>query len=133
MAKYTKKQQEELMKNKYTFKVQKDRIFFTKEFKQLFWTKYQAGVSPRKAIEELGYDLKYFNQNQIDNLVQHLRKKSIAGEDFPEGCSRERRPKIAPPPLDNSEQSMQYLQHEITYLRQEVEFLKKVLQPEKPP
>ena len=87
----------------------------------------------RKAIEELGYDLKYFNQNQIDNLVQHLRKKSIAGEEFPEGCRRERRPKIEPPSLDNSEQSMQYLQHEITYLRQEVEFLKKVLQPEMPP
>lgn len=133
MTKYTKKQQEELMKNKYTFKVQKDRIFFTKEFKQLFWNKYQAGVSPRKAIEELGYDLKYFNQGQIDNLVQHLRKKSIAGEEFPEGYQRERRPKVAPPPLDNLEQSMQYLQHEITYLRQEVEFLKKVLQPEMPP
>ena len=133
MTKYTKKQQEELMKNKYTFKVQKDRIFFTKEFKQLFWNKYQAGVSPRKAIEQLGYDLKYFNQGQVDNLVQHLRKKSIAGEEFPEGHKRERRPSIAPPPIDNSEQSMQYLQHEITYLRQEVEFLKKVLQPEMPP
>jgi len=133
MAKYTKKQQEELRKNRYTFKVMKDRIFFTKEFKQLFWNKYQAGLSPRKIIEELGYDLKYFNQNQIDNLVQHLRKKSIAGEEFSEGANRERRPKISPPPLDNSQQSMRYLQHEITYLRQEVEFLKKVLQMEKPP
>ena len=133
MTKYTKKQQEELMKNKYTFKVHKDRIYFTKEFKQLFWTKYQAGLSPRKIIKELGYDLSYFSQSQIDGVVQHLRKKSIAGEEFPEGYSRERRPKIEPPPLDNSEQSMQYLQHEITYLRQEVEFLKKVLQPEKPP
>ena len=75
MAKYTKKQQDELMKNKYTFKVAKDRIFFTKEFKQLFWNKYQAGLSPRKIIKELGYDLKYFSQGQIDSLVQHLRKK----------------------------------------------------------
>lgn len=133
MAKYTKKQQDELMKNKYTFKVAKDRIFFTKEFKQLFWNKYQAGLSPRKIIKELGYDLKYFSQGQIDSLVQHLRKKSIAGEEFPEGCQRERRPKIEPPPIDISEQSIQYLQHEITYLRQEVEFLKKVLQPEMPP
>ena len=133
MAKYTKKQQEELKKNKYTFKVQKDRIFFTKEFKQLFWTKYQAGLTPRKIIKELGYDLSYFSQGQIDGLVQHLRKKTIAGEEFPEGYPRERRPNITPPPIDNSEQSMQYLQHEITYLRQEVEFLKKVLQPEMPP
>ena len=133
MVKYSKKIQDELKKNPYTFKVTKDRIFFTKEFKKIFWTKYQAGISPRKAIEELGYDLKYFKQGQIDNLVQHLRKKTIAGEEFPEGYPRERRPKIKPPPIDNSEQSLQYLQHEITYLRQEVEFLKKVLQPEVPP
>ena len=133
MAKYTKKQQEELKKNKYTFKVMKDRIFFTKEFKQLFWTKYQAGLAPRKIIKELEYDPQYFSSGQIDGIVQRLRKKSIAGEEFSEGSIRERRPKIQPPPLDNSEQSMKYLQHEITYLRQEVEFLKKVLQTEKPP
>ena len=133
MVKYTKKQQYELKKNKYTFKVDKNKISFTKEFKQLFWTKYQAGVSPRKAIKELGYDLDYFTQGQIDNLVQHLRQKTIAGEEFSEGFKRERRPKIEPPSIDNSEKSIQYLHHEITYLRQEVEFLKKVLQPEMPP
>ena len=80
MAKYTKKQQEELRKNKYTFKVMKDRIFFTKDFKQLFWTKYQAGLPPRKIMKELGYDLEYFSQGQIDGIVQHLRKKTIASK-----------------------------------------------------
>lgn len=133
MVKYTKKQQEELKQNIYTYKVTKDRIFFTKEFKQSFWIKYQAGNAPRKIMKELGYELKYFTQGQIDNIVQHLRKKIISGEIFQEGCNRERRPKIKPPSVDNSPQTIQQMQHEITYLRQEVEFLKKVLQPENPP
>ena len=127
MVKYTKKQQKELEKNPYTYKATDNRIFFTKEFKQVFWIKYNAGMSPRTILKELDYDLSYFNQGQIDNIVQHLRKKSIAGEQFTEGYSKERRPNIKTPPPDNSPQTIQQMQNEIAYLRQEVEFLKKVL------
>lgn len=133
MVKYTKKQQKELEKNPYTYKATDNRIFFTKEFKQVFWIKYNAGMSPRTILKELDYDLSYFNQGQIDNIVQHLRKKSIAGEQFTEGYSKERRPNIKTPPPDNSPQTIQQMQNEITYLRQEVEFLKKVSGQERAP
>ena len=133
MVKYTKKQQKELEMNPYTYKVTDNRIFFTKEFKQVFWIKYNSGTSPRKILKELDYDLSYFNQGQIDNIVQHLRKKSIAGEQFTEGYSKERRPNIKTPPPDNSPQTIQQMQNEITYLKQEVEFLKKVSGQERAP
>ena len=133
MVKYTKKQQKELEKNPYTYKATDNRIFFTKEFKQVFWIKYNAGMSPRTILKELDYDLSYFNQGQIDNIVQHLRKKSISGEQFTEGYSKERRPNIKIPPPDNSPQTIQQMQNEITYLRQEVEFLKKVSGQERAP
>ena len=126
MIKYTKKQQKELKKNPYTYKVTENRLFFTKEFKKAFWIKYNAGMSPRAIIKELGYDLSYFSQGQIDNIVQHLRKKSIAGEEFPEGYVREKRPNIKLPPPDTSPETRQQMQNEITYLKQEIEFLKKV-------
>ena len=67
-----------------------------------------------------------FSQEQIDNIVQHLRKKSIAGEEFPEGYVREKRPNIKLPPPDTSPETIQQMQNEITYLKQEIEFLKKV-------
>lgn len=133
MVKYTKKQQKELEKNPYTYKATDNRIFFTKEFKQVFWIKYNAGMSPRTILKELDYDLSYFNQGQIDNIVQHLRKKSIAGEQFTKGYSKERRPNIKTPPPDNSPQTIQQMQNEIAYLRQEVEFLKKVSGQERAP
>ena len=130
--KYTQKQIKELKSNPYTFQINEKRILFTKDFKRIFWTKYQAGVAPRKILKELNYNLDCFTQKQIDSIVQRIKKEATTGE-FTEGYQRERRPKVELPPIDNSEQSMQYLQHEITYLRQEVEFLKKVLQPEMPP
>lgn len=126
MIKYTRKQQKELEKNPYTYKVTENRLFFTKEFKKVFWIKYNAGMSPRAIIKELGYDLSYFTQGQIDNIVQHLRKKSIAGEEFSEGYAKEKRPNIKLPPQDTSPETIQQMQNEITYLKQEIEFLKKV-------
>ena len=133
MVKYTKKQQKELEKNPYTYKVTDNRIFFTKEFKQTFWIKYNPGVSPRAILQDIDYDLSYFNQGQIDNIVQHLKKKSIAGESFTEGYSKEKRPNIKLPQPDNSLQTIQQMQNEITYLRQEVEFLKKVSEQARAP
>lgn len=126
MIKYTRKQQKELEKNPYTYKVTENRLFFTKEFKKVFWIKYNAGMSPRAIIKELGYDLSYFTQGQIDNIVQHLRKKSIAGEEFSEGYAKEKRPNIKLPAPDTSPETIQQMQNEITYLKQEIEFLKKV-------
>ena len=82
MIKYTRKQQKELEKNPYTYKVTENRLFFTKEFKKVFWIKYNAGMSPRAIIKELGYDLSYFTQGQIDNIVQHLRKKVLQVKNF---------------------------------------------------
>lgn len=126
MIKYTRKQQKELEKNPYTYKVTENRLFFTKEFKKVFWIKYNAGMSPRAILKELGYDLSYFTQGQIDNIVQHLRKKSIAGEEFSEGYAKEKRPNIKLPLPDTSPETIQQMQNEITYLKQEIEFLKKV-------
>lgn len=126
MIKYTKKQQKELEKNPYTYKATENRLFFTKEFKKVFWIKYNAGMSPRAILKELGYDLSYFSQSQIDNIVQHLRKKSIAGEEFSEGYAKEKRPNIKLPLPNTSPETIQQMQNEITYLKQEIEFLKKV-------
>lgn len=132
MKKYTQKQIKELKQNPYTLQVDDKRIFFTKEFKKIFWVKYQAGMSPRAIFKELDYNLEYFGQKQIDSIVQRVKKEAIAGE-FTEGYSRNNRMKIKEPEGDISLQNIKQMQHELLYLRQEVEFLKKVLKTEKDP
>ena len=39
MKKYTKKDKQILKKNQYTFKVTDNKLYFTAEFKKVFWTK----------------------------------------------------------------------------------------------
>ena len=132
MKKYTQKQIKELKANPYTLQVDDKRIFFTIEFKKVFWTKYQSGMSPRAIFKELNYNLDYFGQKQIDSIVQRVKKEALAGE-FTEGYQRYKRMKIKEPELSNPEQALQQMQHEMLYLRQEVEFLKKVLKKDKDP
>ena len=132
MKKYTQKQIKELKKNPYTFQVDEQRIFFTVEFKKIFWRKYQAGMSPRAIFKELDYNLDYFGQKQIDSIVQRIKKEAMVGE-FTEGYARNNRMKIKEPDEDISPQNIKQIQNELLYLRQEVDFLKKVLKKAKEP
>lgn len=126
MKKYTQKQIKELKSNPYTLQVNDKRIFFTIGFKEIFWKKYQAGMSPRSIFKELNYNLDYFGQKQIDSIVQRIKKEALAGE-FTEGYSRINRIKINEPSSDITPQNIKQMQNELLYLRQEVDFLKKVL------
>ena len=132
MKKYTKNQISELSKNPYTFQINNKRILFTIEFKKLFWIKYQAGMSPRAILKELNYNLDCFGQKQIDSITQRIKKEALAGE-FTEGYSRNRRTKINEPDIELTSQNIKQMQNELMYLRQEVDFLKKVLRTEKEP
>ena len=132
MKKYTKNQIRELSKNPYTFKIDNKRILSTIEFKKLFWIKYQAGMSPRAILKELNYNLDCFGQKQIDSITQRIKKEALAGE-FTEGYSRNRRAKINEPDIELTPQNIKQMQNELMYLRQEVDFLKKVLRTEKEP
>lgn len=125
MKEYTKKELKELNENPYTLKATKNKVSHTAEFKRVFWTKYQAGMSPRRILEELGYNPNMFGQKRIDSLVQHIKKQALSGSGFTEGLNRTKRVKI----VSNEEftpESFAQMQHEVLYLKQEVEFLKKI-------
>lgn len=132
MKKYTQKQIKELKQNPYTLQINEKRIFFTVEFKKVFWTKYQAGMSPRAIFKELDYNLDYFGQKQIDSIVQSIKKQAIKGE-FTEGYIRNNRKKIKEQEEEITPQNLKQMQNELLYLRQEVDFLKKVLKTGKDP
>ena len=132
MKKHTKKQIKELKENPYTLQIDEQRIFFTIEFKKIFWRKYQAGMSPRSIFKELNYNLDYFGQKQIDSIVQRVKKEALQGE-FTEGYTRINRMKIKEPDSEITPQNLKQMQNELLFLRQEVDFLKKVLKAEKDP
>jgi hypothetical protein len=129
MKEYTEKQIKQLKANPYTFKVTKNKLYFTAKFKEDFWVSYQAGNAPRKIMQDLGYDLSIFTQKQIDNYVQRIKKEALSGNGFSEGENRERRVPMKATKEEDlySPQSVERMQNELMYLRQEIEYLKKII------
>ena len=129
MKEYTPKQIKKLEANPYTLKVTKNKLYFTIKFKEDFWINYQAGNAPRKILSDLGYDLEYFGQKQIDSIVQRIKKEALSGNGIREGENRERRIPVKATNREelSSPQSIERMQNELLYLRQEVEFLKKII------
>lgn len=134
MREYTAKEMKLLKANLYTFKVTKNKLYFTIEFKEAFWTAYQAGMAPRKILEDLGYDLEMFGQKQIDSMVQSMKRQTQGGGGFRQGENRARRKKeeLSIPegvPIESKE-ALTSIVNEVKYLCQEVEFLKKIVKTE---
>ncbi len=134
MKEYTAKEMKLLKANPYTFKVTKNKLYFTVEFKEAFWTAYQAGMAPRKILEDLGYDLEMFGQKQIDSIVQRIKHQAQDGRGFRQGENRTRRKKddlsIPEGTSIESKETLTSILNEVKYLRQEVEFLKKIIRVE---
>lgn len=129
MKEYTAKQIKQLERNPYVFKVTKHKLYYTAKFKEDFWISYQAGNSPRKILIDFGFDIDIFGQKQIDSLVQHIKKQALSGNGFSEGENRQRRVPMKATSEEelSSPQSIERMQNELLYLRQEVEFLKKII------
>lgn len=129
MKEYTPKQIKELKANPYTFKVTKNKLYFTSKFKEDFWISYQAGNAPRKILTDFGYNLDCFGQKQIDDIVQRIKRQALSGNGFTEGENRQRRVPMKATTEEelSSPQSIERMQNELLYLRQEVEFLKKII------
>ena len=134
MKEYTAREMKLLKANPYTFKVTKNKLYFTIEFKETFWTAYQAGMAPRKILEDLGYDLEMFGQKQIDSMVQSMKRQAESGNGFRQGENRTRRKKdelsIQEGAAAESKETLENILNEVKYLRQEVEFLKKIVRTE---
>lgn len=134
MKEYTAREMKLLKANPYTFKVTKNKLYFTVEFKETFWTAYQAGMAPRKILEDLGYDLEMFGQKQIDSMVQRMKHQAESRNGFRQGENRTRRKKdelsIQEGVPEQSGEILENILNEVKYLRQEVEFLKKIVRTE---
>lgn len=134
MKEYTAREMKLLKANPYTFKVTKNKLYFTIEFKETFWTAYQAGMAPRKILEDLGYDLGMFGQKQIDSVVQSMKRQAESRNGFRHGENRTRRKKdelsIQEGAVAQPKETLENILNEVKYLRQEVEFLKKIVRTE---
>lgn len=128
--KFTKREIQLIKNNPYTYKVTEAQICYTREFKEEFWRRYQAGETPRAIVEALGYDPDMLGQSRISGLQINIQKQAQREGGFPQGKGPGRRKKLQRELYDveqkPTEETILKMQHELLYLRQEVEFLKKI-------
>lgn len=128
MAKKTLNAEEiaKLRNSPYIASVLSGRITFTPEFKRLAYEQMSCGKSIHKVLEEHGINPEILGESRIWGLVQKLRANADRAEGFADLRVRNKRK----PAKESKEQTLatkvEELEHELAYMRQEVEFLKKI-------
>jgi len=134
MAKsFTQEEIKILRENKYTAYVDERIIRFTVAFKIAFMELYRQGVPPRKILPDLGYDLEIIGKSRLNGISQKTRLEADSDTGFRQSWSRKTTLEEASPEeiaALTDRQMLNRLQGEVTYLRQELEFIKKISNPD---
>ena len=125
---FTDEEVKVLRENKYTAFVSNSSIRFTLEFKEMFLQKKTEGVPTRRIFLEAGYDVDILGTSRIKNISKRIPKEASAPCGLHEGYHIHRKrhedadySRMAP------EEAMASMQREIVYLRQELDFIKKII------
>lgn len=125
---FTDEEVKTLAKNKYTAFVSSLTIRFTLEFKEMFMLRRQEGVSARYIFKEAGYDPDVLGINRIQNFAKRVPKEASSPWGLHEGYhTRKKYPSDTDYEKMPPKEAMAGMQHEIQYLRQELEFIKKII------
>ena len=129
-----------LKASQYVSSIQNHQVSYTLTFKELFWQRFMDGVPPIQIFRDAGIDPDMLGENRINGFVTTLRKQYEGGEAFKDGRHWKKkkhddpRYEIPKPPRLPPRSSGRYsdtdiarLTHQVAYMSQEMEFLKKII------
>ena len=122
---FTTEEMEQLRSSKWVIKVTPRSVNFNKEFKTIMYTiLMEEGKYPREALYELGINPDILGDNRIEGLSYTIRKAGNSGEirDI-----KDLKNDYATDDVKDEKATIKQMSHKITYLEQELEFLKKML------
>ena len=120
---FTPEQKRELLANQYTKLVGSHYIRITDAFCHEFGRRILAGEDRYAICRSMGYDPDIIGTKRLEYICRTIRN----AQDLPAGKRRR-------PPADtkysemSQDEAIRAMETELTYLRQEVEFLKKISQ-----
>lgn len=119
---FTPAEIEELRENAYVKKVTDRSVFFTDRFKEEFRQEYETGSMPTEILRGMGIDPKVLGASRVSGITQKLSTPKAKEQEKPEsGKAAEKIEK----------NRTLYLEHEVELLRQEVLFLKKIMEADR--
>lgn len=116
---------EQLRKNPNVKSVSCSTVKFTPEFKTFFYKERQAGKTTKEIFLSAGLDPRLFGKSRMRNYQQTLGKNSRQAGNGMKPDSRDSVPS-ADEDEHSPEEKICRLEHELAYVKQEVEFLKKL-------
>lgn len=121
---FTDEQLDALLKNPYVKSASTKAITYTEEFKAYFVAEYDAGRTPSEILRISGFDVSALGRDRIDSLSRRFKVMSTRKDGFSD-MRKELSGRPSTKDLTSDEQIAR-LQHQIKYLKQENEFLKKM-------
>jgi hypothetical protein len=124
---FTAEQIELLRQSPYVRRVSAAKVSFTTDFKRRFWEMYtRENLMPREIFGLLGIDAKILGLARVRGIPYALKQeKACFGEFSDVRRNAMQKEKFAP------DQELKRLRIEVEYLKQEHEFLKKIISAER--
>lgn len=124
---FTEEERLSLLNNQYVSGVTNDSVQFTEEFKELAYNEFlKSGKPMREIFREHGIDPEILGSKRIWNFTAKLQGKAKKSQGFGDARKyNKRRPACTPIEEKALTVRVRDLEHELAYMRQEVEFLKK--------
>jgi hypothetical protein len=125
---FTPQEIEILRENPYTLSVTEETIRYTLPFKQEYWRRHTLGQSATHIFIELGYDVSILGKGRVYAFASHVKKEAASKTGLHEGTYRRGLRTDIPnyTGMSNNE-ALARMQRELLYMRQELEFVKKII------
>ncbi len=121
--KFTQEEMNHLRASPYVLDVSPSIVHFSSEFKELFWNSIQEEKEPRDIVIELGINPDILGECRVTGLKGMIRNEVRAGKGFRDLKTYGSYVKDC----TNPEAKVKYLEQQLAYKDQEIEFLKKIV------
>ena len=128
---FTAAEIKELEKNPNTLKVTDAHLSLTKAAKEEVLALIREGLSAYQIVKKLGYDPKVLGKSRCDGIRYCVLKEDEAGHEQRQGYPDRRSNRMSIEEIEGlplARESVSRMRNELIYLRQEVDFLKKISQ-----
>ena len=116
-----------LLENPYVRSVSENQIRFTQAFRDEYWQRYKNGQESKDILVTLGIDPELLGETRRIGLHKRIADAATNGflsADAHNDSSNSFEDAVVPA------KALTQMRHELAYLRQEVEFIKKILSPD---
>lgn len=120
-----------LKQNPYTLYVSESRLSITLEAKKKILEMTEKNWSESKILEELNYDRNILGHARAKHIIANVKEEANSRHGLHEGYAKRQSRRMTATEiaeLEENPESYARLKNEVIYLREEVEFLKKISQ-----